>query len=75
MIKTKLERDMQKANNGKILISINRIREIVGMNKRDVLEIIKDVDYIKLDDSRQRKYLVSDVAEAFMKHRVLGGRV
>lgn len=73
MIKSRLEKELKEANNGKIFISFNKIRDVVGMSRGDVREVLKGIDCLQMEDSRQKKYLVSDVAEAFIKFRQYGG--
>ncbi len=69
MIKSKIEKQLERQLNGKLFVSPNRLRVITGFGSGRVANILQGLDF--LEDDKGKKYFVSDVAEkiADMKTR------
>lgn len=67
MDKKTLIKRLIEGNDGKIFISKNRIRKVVGIGDMTVNEMLEGHDYTVTGRNHAHMYLVDDVADAIMR--------
>lgn len=67
MDKKTLIKRLIEGNDGKIFISKNRIRKVVGIGDTTVNEMMEGYDYTVTGKNHAHVFLVDDVADAIMR--------